>query len=122
MLPKTKALMEKHFGCAHWGKTEQFNAHSGRKTDLFGLFDAVALGPKGIIGVQVCRYGDFAEHRKKWESLADPLRAWLEAGGRAFIVSWSAPEDRKRNNSKWVPTLAAPKFGPNGLEWRTKEI
>lgn len=58
------------------------------KRDLFGIIDLIALTPDGILGIQVTSGANHAARRTK--ALAEPrLRAWLDAGGRFAIWSWS---------------------------------
>jgi hypothetical protein len=65
------------------------------KRDLFGCIDIVAITPTGIVGIQASAGtrksgggGDHATHRTK--ILAEPrIRAWLAAGARFELWSWS---------------------------------
>lgn len=68
--------------------TEKWNPHARVRQDLFGCIDIISLGPEGILGVQACAGSSHAARRKK--SLAEPrLIAWLAAGGKFSVVSWS---------------------------------
>lgn len=48
-----------------YGKTEHFNGFSGRKTDLFGCIDGVAVRAGDIWFIQTCRRSDYAAHLRK---------------------------------------------------------
>lgn len=92
---RSKDLLEKH-GFT-WGKCEAYNSFSGKKTDLFGCMDYMAMSPvHGIVGVQVTSYkhaGDrFTKARK------GDLKTWLESGGRFVVLGWA-----KGKNGRWNP-------------------
>lgn len=68
---------------------ERWNAYARIRQDLFGCIDLLVLdGQPGPLGVQVTAGSSHAARRTKM--LAEPrLRAWLEAGARAEVWSWS---------------------------------
>lgn len=73
---------------------ERWNAHAGRRQDLWG-FDILAVrGDKaGVLGLQVTARSGHAARRKKL--LAYPvLKTWLVAGNRAAVESWRKKGDR----------------------------
>lgn len=56
--------------------------------DYLGCIDIIVATPDGIIGIQACSGTDHARRRTK--ALAEPrLRAWLAAGARFEVWSWS---------------------------------
>lgn len=67
---------------------EHWNQYAHIRQDLFGVIDLVALTPSGILGIQACAGASHAIRRDK--ILAEPrAKAWLKAGGRLAIWSWS---------------------------------
>ena len=61
----------------------------GIRSDLFHIFDIVALdSARGIIGIQTCG-SDFAAHlRKMTEEYGGNTIEWLKCGGVAELWSW----------------------------------
>ena len=86
------------------------NAPPGVRSDLFGLFDLIAMNPQdGIIGIQVCG-PDFSAHYKKiTEEKADSALLWLSSGrGRTKIEIWSwrhLVKERGKKARHWVPRI-----------------
>jgi hypothetical protein len=84
----------------------------GHKVDLFGVIDIVAIAPSAspampslkpgaTIGIQATTNtgGQHSKHRMK--ILAEPrARAWVEAGNRLELWSWSKRVVRNRDGSK----------------------
>jgi hypothetical protein len=67
---------------------ERWCQYSRRRIDLLGGIDIVALTPAGILGIQACAGASHAARRSKL--LAEPrLHAWLAAGGKLAVWSWS---------------------------------
>jgi hypothetical protein len=70
----------------------------GRRHDLLGFLDGLALGVGETLGLQACGGGDFAEHLRKIEG---PCRrdaaAWLAAGNPIVVVGW------RKLKGRWVP-------------------
>jgi len=69
-------------------KCEKFNAYSGpfgRREDLFGFIDIIALDPtRGIIAIQSTGPSGHAAHRKAMQE--NPfVQKWLECGGWADL-------------------------------------
>lgn len=87
------------FGCCA-GVVERFNRFAGpfgKRQDLFGCIDLIAIRPGRIIGIQATNQSNHSSHVVK--ALAEPrLRLWLEAGGGYEIWSWAkkGPKDKKR--------------------------
>ena len=68
---------------------ECYNAFSGRRRDLFGFIDLVAIYPGRIIGIQACTTGDQSKRIKKiCEDKRDTAAAWLAAGGEIHVWGW----------------------------------
>jgi len=59
-----KALRDRGLECAIVEKFNQYAGPFGRREDLFGIIDIIALGPDGVIGIQACG-SDFAGHKEK---------------------------------------------------------
>lgn len=87
----------------------------GRKHDLFGLFDALAvkLG-EPLIGVQVCSTNDANKHfrdmcsddidtRSGNRRKIDNLRLWLAMGFRVVVIEWQRRP--KVGNKEWFEVL-----------------
>ena len=82
------ARLKKHLWTAQ--VVEKWNAFAkpfGRRIDLFGLIDVLAIRPGTILGVQASSGSDVASHIKK--AMAEPrLVEWLDAGGKFQIWAW----------------------------------
>lgn len=88
MTPTQRTLAE----CRRRGWTaqvvEHWNPFARIRQDLFGCIDIVAITPSGITGIQACAGSSHAARVAK--SIAEPrLRAWLEAGARFEVWSWT---------------------------------
>ena len=85
-------------------KVEQYNVYSRRRKDLFNVIDIVALGEKGIIGVQSCGQS-FAEHDRK--ILNEPLALkWIEKGGALMLIGWRKILRKRGGKLKvWTPRV-----------------
>lgn len=70
---------------------ERWMPQAGRRIDLFGFIDIVALdGEPGLIGIQATSTGNAPARVKKireecWEAASD----WLAAGNRVVVWGWS---------------------------------
>lgn len=71
-------------------KVEHWNAHAGRRQDLFGFLDILVLDPKrGFVGVQVTGE-DFAGHIRKILRLRSrEALQWLICGGSIELIGWA---------------------------------
>jgi hypothetical protein len=69
--------------------TQWYNAFSGRRKDLYNIFDILAFTDTEVVGVQVCTT-DFSAHLKKMMLEHDVvLRRWLRcASRRVMLFSW----------------------------------
>jgi hypothetical protein len=74
----------------------------GRRKDLFGFIDIVAILDRQIVGIQATSdnsggHGG-ARVKKIQQECADAARAWLEAGGLISVWAWrkyAKPVERK---------------------------
>lgn len=71
-------------------RTEHWNAHSGRKNDLFGVFDFLAVGHGEIIGGQVTSKSNKSAREKKIRA-SEVFSAWIAAGGKIHLHLWDKP-------------------------------
>ncbi len=88
MTPTQRTLAECRKRGYHVQVVERFCVYSKRRIDLFGVIDLVAITPTGILGIQCTSGANHASRRTK--ALKEPrLQAWLEAGARFSVWSWS---------------------------------
>jgi len=88
------------------GIVERYNSFAGpfgRRFDLFGFIDIIALYPNQIVGIQSCG-ASFSQHYKK---IIENDRAfeWLKLGG---IELWGWRKVKKKRGGKlmiWKPRL-----------------
>ena len=75
-------------------KVEHYNTFSHRYSDLFGVFDILAIREgEGIIGIQTTSASGFSSRvRKILDSHA--AEVWLKAGGRIRVHGWHKPAHR----------------------------
>jgi hypothetical protein len=92
-------------------RVERFNPYAGKygkRKDLFGFADLIALGENSIIAVQSTG-SNHSQHRKKM--LEDPevaplVQEWLRCGGRILLISWRKKPLRKGSRAlRWVPKI-----------------
>ena len=85
-------------------KVEQYNVYSRRRKDLFNVIDIVALGEKGIIGIQSCGQA-YSEHMQK--ILNEPLALkWIEKGGHLMLIGWRKILKKRGGKLKvWAPRI-----------------
>ena len=63
-----------------------FAGKHGRRVDLWGIIDIIAMNGTDTLAVQSCGQS-FFEHDKK--ILASPMtRLWLASGGKLMLVGW----------------------------------
>lgn len=79
---------------------EKYNSFTKQRSDLFGMFDLLAITDGVIAGVQVTS-GD--NHSKRVDKLkASPLLAkWQRAGGRSWVWSYAKRGPRGKRKT-WV--------------------
>lgn len=92
-------------------KVEQFNPYAGqfgKRKDMFGFGDIVALGENSIIAIQSCGQA-FSEHMKK--ILDDPHAApnalkWMQCGGRILLIGWRKVKLKRGGKAmRWTPRI-----------------
>lgn len=80
------------------GVVERHNTFSGKKTDLFGFVDIVAVKNTETVGVQATSGAHVAERVAKIVAL-DTARTWLDGGRRILVVGWR--RYRKPEDGRW---------------------
>lgn len=80
----------------------------GRRNDLFGIIDVLALDPeRGVVGVQSCGQ-DFSGHLKKMqEEQAQEVRDWIRTPGTQLEL-WGWRKIKKVKGGKamiWEPRI-----------------
>jgi hypothetical protein len=90
------------------GIVERFNQYAGpfgRREDLFGFLDLIAVDVDSVIGVQVCG-ADFAEHdRKIREECREDALAWIRVA-RLELWSWRKVKLRRGGKAMvWAPRV-----------------
>lgn len=74
---------------------ESFNAYSGRRHDLFGFIDLVALDGKHIIAIQTTSGSNASARVKKIIDDCEPAaRKWIKGGGRILVIAWRKLQNR----------------------------
>ena len=89
------------------GVVERFLMYAGpfgKRKDLFGVIDIIALGEGSIIGIQSCGQA-FSEHDKK--ILDEPMsKKWLEHGGRLQLIGWRKLKVKRGGKDvRWTPRI-----------------
>ena len=78
-----------------WGKVEHYNHATGKKNDLWGLFDFLAMCPKEQLcaGIQSTTRDGLKKHQNKMEGEGrDALNLWLSCGNAVPLVAGPRPE------------------------------
>lgn len=90
------------------------NSRVPHRSDLFGLFDLVAMRPgEGLIGIQSCGGSDFAAHYKKIVYLRRRLSLmWLQCGGKIELWGWRKIKKRTISQQIQVGCFGDKKFDP----------
>jgi len=93
------------------GIVERYNSFAGpfgKRFDLFGFIDIIALDTdRGIIGIQSCGQS-FSEHIKKiTEERNQECYEWLRCGGKAELWGWRKVKLKKGGKAmRWKPRIA----------------
>lgn len=74
---------------------EKWNSFSGKRNDLFGVFDILAVGHGHTLGVQVTSRSNMAARIKKIKEQGI-LGTLKEAGWQIVIHGWDKHENRWR--------------------------
>lgn len=97
--PRTKKYME---GAGYrYEKAEHYDARTGRSHDLFGVFDGLAFGSKGLVGVQLTTASNAAARKakiRKWPGLKD----WFAAGCSVLVLAWEKEGSRYVAREHWM--------------------
>jgi len=114
-----KALRNRGLKCAIVEKFNHYAGRFGRREDLFGIIDIIALGTEGVIGVQSCG-ASFSQHYKKMtEEHAQDTIDWLETPGTSLEL-WAWRRVKLRRGSKavrWRPRVAVFYIGEDGAPY-----
>ncbi len=118
-----RALRERGLVCAIVEKWNPFGGplrpdgqgRVGRRNDLFGILDVLALDPeRGVVGIQSCG-GDFMDHfRKMTQEMVQEMSDWLRTPGTCLEL-WSWRKVKKVRGGKamiWEPRVYV--FPKNG--------
>tara|TARA_R100000306_G_C4352459_1_gene130835 strand:+ start:210 stop:569 length:360 start_codon:yes stop_codon:yes gene_type:complete len=86
---------------------EKFNPHVGKfgkRKDLFGIIDIIALTDHDIMGIQSCGQA-YSEHNRK--ILAEPLAlTWLKRGGVLMLIGWRKLKVKRGGKAlRWSPRI-----------------
>ena len=89
------------------GVVERFLAFAGkfgRRSDLFGIIDIIAIKDGEILAVQSCGQA-FSEHKRKM--LAEPKGLeWLNAGGKLVLIGWRKLKLKRGGKAvRWKPRI-----------------
>jgi hypothetical protein len=102
-----KELRKRGRTCEVVEKWNQFAGPYGKRKDLFGYIDIIALDPiKGIVGVQSCGQSH-SEHKKKiLGECRDKAIEWLKCGGTIELWSWTKRVVvRGKKAMRWTPRV-----------------
>lgn len=72
---------------------EKWNPFAGKRSDLFGLFDLLAITPDRIIGIQTTSSGHLHDHRQKMLQNA-ALKKWRGTGAEAWLITFHKTKQR----------------------------
>jgi len=103
-----RALRDRGMVCAI---VEKFNAYAGpfgRREDLFGIIDILALDPeRGVVGIQSCTTA-FAEHKRKLlEDKYQETHDWLSTPGTSLeLWGWRKKLVKRGGKAvRWEPRV-----------------
>lgn len=92
-------------------KVEQFNPYAGvfgKRKDMFGFGDIVAMGEGNIYAIQSCGQS-FAEHKRKIvdDTAVAPLaEMWIRNGGILLLIGWRKIKLRPGAKAmRWSPRI-----------------
>jgi len=94
-----KALRDKGYKAGVVERWLRYAGKFGKRQDLFGIIDIIAISPDKTIGIQACG-GSFAEHYKKLtEEFAQASLDWLANPGRSLEI-WAWRKVRRKSKAK----------------------
>lgn len=88
---------------------EKWNPFAGRRIDLFGIFDLVAVTQDCILGLQTTSAAHHADHRAKMCQNAI-LKRWRGTGSKALLITFG----KSRVNGK---VILRSESVPDGKIW-----
>ncbi len=90
---------------------ERFNPYAGkfgRRKDMFGFGDIIAMGEGSIIAIQSCGQA-FSEHCRKitQDKLVAPNAfLWMKNGGRLMLIGWRKIKLHRGGKAmRWSPRI-----------------
>ncbi len=94
------------------GMVERFLAFAGphgKRQDLFGFIDIIALDMNNcrILAVQSCGGSQHAEHKKKViEDCKEAFENWIRCDGDIWLISWSKRKVKRGGKAiRWIPRI-----------------
>lgn len=97
---RTKKLLE-GMGFVYY-RADHHDARTGRSHDLMGVFDGLAFGSDGVVGVQLTSKANMAARKRKlqkWEHLG----AWKDgAGAQVLVVGWEKDGGKYKESLEWL--------------------
>ena len=115
-----RALRDQGQVCAIVERFNQYAGPFGRREDLFGIIDVLALDPeRGVVGIQCCG-SDFKAHKDKiLIEKAQETHDWLSTPGTALEI-WGWRLIRLHRGAKalrWKPRVANIFLDNEGLNY-----
>jgi hypothetical protein len=112
-VPRTLKLLRAE-GFWPW-VVESYNAFSGKRNDMYGFADIIAIDNGLTLAVQVCG-ADFSSHvHKMTEERKEAVVAWLACPNRrVFLIGWRKVKV-KRGGKQMV-------YRPRVMEFRGSEL
>jgi len=91
----------KYFRSKGWvcEKVERWNPYAGKRQDVFGFIDVMAILPECICGIQACGQA-FSAHDKKIRA-SGKARKWVEAGQKVILCGWRKVK-KKRGGKMYI--------------------
>lgn len=92
-----------------FGRTEKFNADGtravqGKRRDLFGFIDIVAIDPSGIVAIQACTQSGAKHMQEIIEN--EFAHAWIKAGATIELWVWRKLKVvRGGKQMRWTPKI-----------------
>lgn len=95
---------------------EHHNTFAGKKKDLFGFIDIVAIGHGETIGIQATStgnvnarvkkilYGDLGKDKEPDPTIPERAQEWLRSGNTICVMGWKRYKKRV-DNKLWRPTI-----------------
>jgi len=102
-----KVLRDKGYKAGVVERWLRYAGSFGKRQDLFGIIDIIAISPDKTRGIQVCG-SSFAEHyRKLTEEFAQATLDWLNCPYRSLEI-WAWRKIKKKRGGKmmvWKPRI-----------------